>query len=58
MNEYAMKDADFRLFIVLWNQQQNMKTPLLHMKIAHWLEERWENDDRALLLMAFRSAGK
>lgn len=58
MNEYAMKDADFMHFIVLWNQQQNMKTPHLHMKIASWLEERWKRGDRALLLMAFRSAGK
>ncbi|PCI99300.1 MAG: hypothetical protein COB14_06460 [Alphaproteobacteria bacterium] len=53
-----MKDANLGLFIVLWNQQQNMKTPHLHMKIAHWLESRWKSGDRSLLLMAFRSAGK
>jgi len=50
--------ADFRLFLVLWNQRQNYKTPKLHLKIALWLESAWTNDDRRLLLMAFRSAGK
>ena len=58
MNEHVTKSADFMQFIVLWNQQQNMKTPHLHMNIACWLEERWKSGDRALLLMAFRSAGK
>ncbi|PCJ98576.1 MAG: hypothetical protein COA45_07605 [Zetaproteobacteria bacterium] len=58
MSKYAISDADFKLFIVLWNQQQNMKTPYIHMQIASWLEERWKRGDRSLLLMAFRSAGK
>jgi hypothetical protein len=50
--------ADFRLFLVLWNQRQNFKTPLLHLNMAQWLEEAWESGDTRLLLMAFRSAGK
>ncbi len=58
MNEYSLNSADFIQFIVLWNQQQNMSTPHLHMNIACWLEERWKKGDKSLLLMAFRSAGK
>lgn len=50
--------ADFRLFLVLWNQRQNFKTPILHLKMAAWLETAWEAGDTRLLLMAFRSAGK
>ncbi|MBI1301350.1 MAG: phage terminase large subunit [Alphaproteobacteria bacterium] len=53
-----MKEADFKLFVVLWNQQQNQKTPDIHLQMAHWLEQRWKSDDRRMLLMAFRSAGK
>ncbi len=53
-----MKNIDFKLFTVLWNQQQNMKTPILHLNMAQWLEEAWKNGDTRLLLMAFRSAGK
>ncbi len=58
MTEKNMAQADFRLFLVLWNQQQNFKTPLLHLNIASWLEGRWNAGDKRLLLMAFRSAGK
>jgi len=58
MSKHAIKEADFKLFLVLWNQQQNMKTPILHLNIAGWLEEAWKNRDTRLLLMAFRSAGK
>ncbi|MGH1455804.1 MAG: phage terminase large subunit [Alphaproteobacteria bacterium] len=57
MNE-PMTKADFRLFLVLWNQRQNFKTPLFHLTIAMWLEGAWSRGDKRLLLMAFRSAGK
>ncbi len=50
--------ADFPMFTVLWNQQQNQSTPALHLKMAHWLEEGYRQGDKNLLLMAFRSAGK
>lgn len=53
-----IKPVEFSMFLVLWNQRQNMKTPLLHIRIAQWLEERWNAGDKQLLLMAFRSAGK
>ncbi len=50
--------CSFPLFLVLWNQRQNMKTPQLHLRMAEFLEGAWKNGDTRLLLMAFRSAGK
>lgn len=58
MSKYAIESADFKLFLVLWNQRQNMATPQLHLQMAQWLEESWKKGDKRLLLMAFRSAGK
>ncbi len=58
MSKYAIESADFKLFAVLWNQQQGRETPILHLKMADWLEHAWEGGDKRLLLMAFRSAGK
>lgn len=54
----TITDADFKLFTVLWNQRQNLKTPTLHLDMAHWLEATHKAGDTQLLLMAFRSAGK
>jgi hypothetical protein len=48
----------FRLFLGLWNKAQGLDTPAVHYRIAGWLEQAWENGDRRLLLMAFRSCGK
>ncbi len=53
-----MKDMDFRLFVVLWNQRMGQGTPRHHLKMAVWLEEAWVRKDRRLLMMAFRSSGK
>lgn len=58
MKKTLADKADFKLFLVLWNQRQNMKTPRLHIAMAQWLEQAWESGDTRLLLMAFRSAGK
>jgi len=58
MSNYAIEGAEFKLFAVLWNQQQGRKTPQMHLKMADWLEKAWLNGDKRLLLMAFRSAGK
>lgn len=58
MTEQSNVQADFRLFFVLWNQQQNMPTPDLHVHMAQWLEEQWHDGNTRLLLMAFRGAGK
>lgn len=53
-----MGSADFKLFLALWNQRQNLTTPDLHFRIADWLEASWDLGLRELLLMVFRSAGK
>jgi hypothetical protein len=54
-----MKIPDgFPLFLTLWNRTQNQTTPRVHLKIARWLEARWQRGDTRLLLMAFRSCGK
>ena len=58
MSRYAIKNADFKLFTVLWNQRQGLRTPDLHFRMADWLEQRWKKGDKSLLLMAFRSSGK
>jgi len=58
MSEQENKKADFKIFTVLWNQSQHRTTPLLHFKMADWLETKWKNGDHSMLLMAFRSAGK
>ena len=51
-------DINFQQFVWLWNRSQGQSTPNLHLKIAHWLGERWDNGDRHLLVLCFRSAGK
>ncbi len=48
----------FRQFVWLWNCCQGQTTPPLHLEIAEWLGQRWQADDRRLILMVFRSAGK
>ncbi len=48
----------FPLFLTLWNRGQGLSTPDVHYDIAHWLEDCWNNDQRYMLLMAFRSCGK
>jgi len=50
--------ADFKIFLALWNRAQGQETPAIHFRMADWLESAWENDQRRLLLMAFRSSGK
>lgn len=44
--------------LTLWNRGQGLSTPDIHYDIAHWLEQCWKNDQRYMLLMAFRSCGK
>ncbi|HEX5079183.1 MAG TPA: phage terminase large subunit [Geminicoccaceae bacterium] len=48
----------FRQFVWLWNHYQGQTTPPLHVEIAEWLERRWRQGDRRLVLLVFRSAGK
>lgn len=49
---------DFRIFLILWNKIQGQGTPHIHLRMADWLQKRWESGDTRLLLMAFRSCGK
>lgn len=50
--------TDFRLFLIVWNRQQGQATPLVHLRMATWLQEKWFAGEKRLLLMAFRSCGK
>lgn len=51
-----MNDLSFPLFAVMWNQLQRQATPVLHIRLARWLEQGGALPLR--LLMAFRGAGK
>ncbi|MCB9976323.1 MAG: phage terminase large subunit [Rhodospirillales bacterium] len=54
----CLPHVDFPLFLVLWNQRQEQRTPTLHLRMADFLQKNWESGETRLLLMAFRSAGK
>ncbi len=56
--KHDITQADFKLFIVLWNQQQGMSTPAHHLKMADWLEWSWQKKQTRLLMQAFRASGK
>ena len=51
-------EVGFRQFVWLWNRCQGQTTPGLHLETAAWLGECWEQGDRRLVLLVFRSAGK
>lgn len=53
-----INQVEFDVFVALWNRQQNMGTPKIHVKIARWLERHYKAGDHYLLLMAFRACGK
>ena len=54
----ARPGISFRQFVWLWNRFQGQTTPCLHLEIAEWLGQAWLQQDRHLLLLVFRSAGK
>jgi hypothetical protein len=54
----ARPGISFRQFVWLWNRFQGQTTPRLHLEIAEWLGQAWLQQDRRLLLLVFRSAGK
>ena len=56
--KHDITTADFKLFVVIWNQQMNLTTPQIHLDMADWLEWNWQKKNTRLLMMAFRSAGK
>ncbi|CAK0739925.1 Terminase large subunit gp17-like C-terminal domain-containing protein [uncultured Gammaproteobacteria bacterium] len=53
-----MSPIDFPGFVWLWVSRQGQTMPQVHDRIARWLERRWQNGDRRMLLMAFRGCGK
>lgn len=58
-NEFNITEFDFEKFVVVWNQRRmGMDTPDIHIKMINWLENRWIEKDKNLLLMAFRASGK
>ena len=58
MPRYDIQNADFRIFLKMWNQHMSLRTPDIHLRMAQWLENAWQGGNTRLLLMAFRSAGK
>jgi hypothetical protein len=48
----------FPQFVNKWNSLQGRGTPALHIEMADWLGTSWTNEDKRLLLMVFRDAGK
>ncbi|MEM7022795.1 MAG: phage terminase large subunit [Pseudomonadota bacterium] len=54
----ASPPIDLRQFVWLWNRCQGQTTPPLHIEIAEWLGQRWQDGDHRLVMMVFRSAGK
>lgn len=57
-DENTWQQPPFGLFLSLWNRTQGNTTPKIHFKIARWLETRWRNGDKRVLLQAFRASGK
>ena len=53
-----MSSLAFAEFVWIWNAVNGQGTPHLHLTMARWLAERWEQGDRHLLLKAFRNSGK
>ncbi|MEM9470009.1 MAG: phage terminase large subunit, partial [Pseudomonadota bacterium] len=53
-----LSDCDFKGFLRRWNEVQGYQTPSIHLKMANWLQKSFENEERELLLMAFRGCGK
>lgn len=50
--------ASFPGFVWIWNHTQGLTTPHIHLEIGRWLDDRWANGDRQLVLLAFRNSGK
>ncbi|MBE9607669.1 phage terminase large subunit [Acetobacteraceae bacterium H6797] len=50
--------AEFLEFLWIWNSRNRMETPAVHRRIARWLQSRHDNNERRLVLMAFRGCGK
>ena len=57
MTALATRDR-FVTFVAVWYHLQDLATPRFHLTIAEWLEARWREGKRELVLLAFRAAGK
>lgn len=53
-----MDRVDFPEFVWIWNRQQGLTLPALHLRMARWLSSHWKQDDQELALLAFRNSGK
>ncbi len=53
-----MENKDFRIFLDIWNDTQNLTTPSIHLDMADWLQTCYLTGEKRLLLMAFRASGK
>ncbi len=49
---------NFSLFVAWWNRVQHQSTPSHHFDIAQWIQNRLDQGDQNLLLLAFRGCGK
>jgi hypothetical protein len=54
----AAAAGTFRDFVDSWNALQGQGTPVLHARIASWLETQRGERRAGLVLLAFRSSGK
>jgi hypothetical protein len=45
-------------FVWVWNLMHGLSMPPVHRRITEWTEQRYNEGDRRLLLMAFRGCGK
>ena len=52
------RPADLLEFAWIWNQASGLGTPAIHRRMLRWLADRVAEQDRRLLLMAFRGCGK
>jgi hypothetical protein len=58
MSQDRCKAVDFGVFLDLWNVTQNQQTPIIHFRMANWLQKSVTHGHRRLLLQAFRASGK
>ncbi len=52
------RKLSFDLFLAVWNAQQNLDTPEVHLEMGRWLAQQTRTQRKRLLLMAFRGCGK
>lgn len=52
------RKISFDLFLSVWNIEQSLATPCVHLMIGRWLARMMRSAKKRLLLMAFRGIGK